>query len=174
MIATQRLTLRPFTAADAPDVQRLAGAREVAENTLLIPHPYPDGAAEVWIAGHEERRDVFSFAIDDGHLVGAIGLHVDRDHNRAEIGYWIGVPFWGRGYASEAAAAVVRFGFEEQKLNRIFADVFSRNPASARVLEKIGMRHEGKMRQHVRKWNEYIDVECYGLVREEWERYSTR
>lgn len=167
MLVTQRLHLRPFTAADAAAVQRLAGAHEVALNTLLIPHPYPDGAAEAWIAKHAQSAEL-TFAIDDGQLVGAIGLRVEPEHARAEIGYWIGVPFWGRGYATEAAAAVVRFGFEEHPLNRIFAQVFRRNPASARVLEKIGLRHEGTLRQHLKKWGELVDVEYYAILRDEW------
>ena len=167
MITTRRLTLRPFTDADAPAVQRLAGAREVALNTLLIPHPYPDGAAESWIASHGQGGELV-FAIDDGQLVGAMGLIIDRLHDRAEIGYWIGVPFWGRGYATEAAAAVVRCGFEEHRVNRIFAQVFRRNPASARVLQKVGMRYEGTLRQHVKKWDEYVDVDSYGILRGDW------
>jgi RimJ/RimL family protein N-acetyltransferase len=167
VITTRRLTLRPFTAADAPAVQRLAGAREVALNTLLIPHPYPDGAAESWIASHGHGGELV-FAIDDGQLVGAMGLIIDRLNDRAEIGYWIGVPFWGRGYATEAAAAVVRCGFEEHGVNRIFAQVFRRNPASARVLQKVGMRYEGTLRQHVKKWDEYVDVDSYAILRSDW------
>src|SRR5581483_4261772 len=126
---TERLILRPFTLDDAPDVQRLAGVREVALNTLHIPHPYPDGAAEAWIAKHGEGPEIV-FAIDaNGQLAGAIGLVVDRPHDRAELGYWIGVPFWGRGYATEAARAMLRLGFEENGLHKIFAHVFTRNPA---------------------------------------------
>lgn len=171
MINTARLTLRRFTAADAANVQRLAGAREVAQGTLLIPHPYPDGAAEAWIAAQREKLEKgdHSFAIEaDGQLAGAIGLHIEREHQRAEIGYWIGVPFWGRGYATEAARAVVQFGFETQSLNRVFAFHFAHNPASGRVLAKIGMRHEGTLRQHLRKWDAFVDLEMYGVLREEW------
>ena len=158
--------MRPLVLADAPRVQELAGAREVALNTLLIPHPYPDGAAEAWIsdkAGPEMR-----FGIDDGELVGVIGLRVSRDDDRAEIGYWIGVPYWGRGYATEAAAAVVRYGFEELGLNKIYAGYFARNPASGAVLRRIGMRYEGTLRQHHKKWDEYVDVEFYAILKSEW------
>ena len=166
MLTTKRLTLRPFTIADAPDVQTLAGAREVALNTLHIPHPYPEGAAEAWIAKHQQDQSEIVFAIDADHrLIGAIGLVPDRMNNRAELGYWIGVPFWGKGYASEAAAAVVKHGFETENFYRIFAQVFARNPASARVLQKIGFQHEGTLRGHIRKWDEYLDVECYGIVK---------
>ncbi len=167
-LRTKRLVLRPFTLADAPRVQQLAGAHEVALNTLSIPHPYPDGAAEEWIRSHEQKKGEIGFAIDDGELVGAIGLKVKRDDDIAEIGYWIGVPYWGRGYASEAAAEVIRFGFEELKLNKIFAAHFSRNPASGRVLQKLGMKFEGTLRQQHKKWGEYVDEEFYGILRSDW------
>ena len=157
--------------ADAARIQELAGAREVALNTLTIPHPYPDGAAETWIAA--EKEDVVRFGIDDGQLVGVIGLHLNRQDNRAELGYWIGVPFWGRGYATEAATEVVRYGFEELGLNKIYAGYFSRNPASGNVLRKIGMRHEGTLRQQHRKWGEYVDVEFYALTRDEFTSRSS-
>src|SRR5262249_42949666 len=155
-------------------IQRLAGAREVAENTLHIPHPYPEGAAAAWIARQAEQCDsgkVLILAIvADGRFVGAIGIHDVSDHDRAELGYWIGVPYWGRGYATEAGFALLRHGFTERGLNRIYAVHYSRNPASGRVLQKLGMRHEGTMPQHIKKWGEYVDVECYGLLREDWRR----
>jgi RimJ/RimL family protein N-acetyltransferase len=167
---TARLTLRPFTLADAPAVQELAGAYEVALNTLLIPHPYPAGAAEEWIGSHDaafaENR-IHHFAMDDGQLVGAMALLMKNDAI-GELGYWVGVPFWGRGYASEAVAEVMRYGFEQCNLHRVFACHFTRNPASGRVLQKAGMRGEGTLRHHVRKWDEYIDLTFYGILREEW------
>jgi RimJ/RimL family protein N-acetyltransferase len=169
ILTTERLVLRPPDLADAPAIQQLAGAREVALNTLLIPHPYPEGAAEAWLGRPRSENDnVFILTLrGSGEIVGVMGLHVDPDHKRAEIGYWIGVPYWNRGYATEAARAVVRFAFEELGLNRVFAEVFARNPASARVLQKVGMRHEGTPRRHVVKWGEAIDVEMYGMLREE-------
>ena len=92
----------------------------------------------------------------------------EAQHSHAELGYWIGVPYWGKGYATEAAKAVVRYGFEQIKLNRIFAHHFKPNPASGKVLRKIGMKYEGCMRQHVRKWDEFVDLELYAILREEW------
>jgi [ribosomal protein S5]-alanine N-acetyltransferase len=165
MLRTERLILRPFVVADAPEVQRLAGVREVALNTINIPYPYPDGAAEAWIAKHGNGPEM-TFAIEhEDQLIGAVGLVVDRMHDRAELGYWIGVPFWGRGFATEAAGEMVRYGFAEQSLHKIVAHVFSRNEPSARVLRKIGMSREGTLRQHFKKWGEYVDVDCYGLFR---------
>ena len=85
------------------------------------------------------------------------------------MGYWIGTPYWGCGFATEATAAVVRYGFEELQLNRVHAAHFALNPASGRVLEKLGMRREGCRRQHVLKWDRYVDLVLYGLLREEYE-----
>lgn len=169
-LRTARLMLRPFVAEDAPVLQALAGAYEIAAETLSVPHPYPDGAAEQWIAGHQAEFDenrIHHFAIDDGALVGTIGLIMKGDRI-AEIGYWIGVPFWNRGYASEAAAEVVRYGFEECGLHRIFACHFVRNPGSGKVMTKIGMQYEGTMRRHVLKWDEYLDISFYGILRDDW------
>jgi ribosomal-protein-alanine N-acetyltransferase len=171
ILLTERLVLRPFAIEDAPAVQCLAGDREIALNTLLIPHPYPPGAAEEWIKGHDDQSDNHIFAIvprESAEVVGAIGLHVERNHDRAEIGYWLGVPYWGNGYVTEAARAVVGYAFDDLGVHRVFAFHFTRNPASGKVLQKIGMRREGTMRQHLVKWGEHIDVDYYGIVREEW------
>jgi ribosomal-protein-alanine N-acetyltransferase len=171
-LRTGRLTLRPFTMADAPAVQRLAGEYDIALNTMFIPHPYPDGAAEAWIATHQADYDenrIHHFAIDDGQLAGAMGLVMKGDEI-AEIGYWIGKPFWNRGYTTEAAVEVIRYGFEQCHLERIFAGHFSRNPASGRVMQKLGMTYEGTLRKHAVKWGERLDVVFYGLLREEWRR----
>jgi RimJ/RimL family protein N-acetyltransferase len=97
-----------------------------------------------------------------------VGLHIAEAHRRAELGYWIGVPFWGRGYATEAARAAVAFGFETLRLNRIYAHHFAGNTASQRVLEKIGMRHEGRSRQHIQKWDRFVDLENYALLAEDF------
>ena len=174
-LETDRLILRPFTLADAPAVQRLAGAREVASTTLNIPHPYPDGAAEQWIAKHQEvfaKGEALELAVTrraDGALVGAMGLRLEVEHARAELGYWIGTPYWGRGYGTEAAGAVVRYGFEALGLNRIYACHLVRNPASGRVMQKIGMAYEGCQRGHLRKWGQFEDVALYGILKEEYE-----
>ncbi|MDH4110973.1 MAG: GNAT family N-acetyltransferase [Gammaproteobacteria bacterium] len=173
-LETDRLVLRPFELTDAPAVQALAGARSIADVTLNVPHPYEDGMAEDWIAMHVpgfELGVLLPLAITlrgTAELAGAISLKIDPESNRAELGYWLGEPYWGRGYCSEAALAVLRYGFDELKLNRIHASHFARNPASGRVLQKIGMQHEGIARAHVRKWDGYEDLVLYGLLRDEW------
>jgi ribosomal-protein-alanine N-acetyltransferase len=171
-LETQRLLLRPLRIADAADVVRLAGAREIADTTVTIPHPYTGDLAVAWISSLQEHwaaGSLAAFAItlrDGGGLVGAAGLsHIDRDHEQAELGYWIGVPFWGRGYASEAAARVLSFGLETLALNRVYAHCMLRNAASDAVLRKIGMKREGVLRQRVRKWGIYEDVALLARLR---------
>lgn len=170
VLETGRLVLRPFAATDAPDVQRLAGAREVAHTTLHIPHPYPDGAAEQWIAAHTPAwaaGTLATYAItlgDGGALIGAIGLTVTREHRRGEMGYWVGVPYWNRGYATEAGQALLRLGFEQLELHRIQARHLVRNPASGRVMRKLGMRPEGINRGAMLKWGTFEDIAMYAIL----------
>ncbi len=171
---TPRLLLRPLTLADAADVQRLAGAREIASTTAVIPHPYEDGMAEEWISTHapalaEGRSITYAITLaETGDLCGAIGLSLTPEHQRAELGYWVGVPYWGRGYCTEAALAVRDLGFSELGLHRVEAVHLARNPASGRVMQKIGMRHEGTLREHVLKWGVFETIECYAILRSEW------
>lgn len=173
---TERLILRPFTPSDAADVQRLAGDRAIAATTGgNIPHPYEDGMAEQWIAGHAERfrnAEAVEFAISkraEDALVGAVGLQLHMAALRAELGYWIGKPYWGQGYATEAARAVVEYGFDVLGLNRIHACHFGSNPASGSVMEKIGMTYEGCRRQHFCKWGVFEDCLDYAILRSKYE-----
>lgn len=173
-LRTLHLLLRSLEIEDIPALVRLAGANEVAATTLNIPHPYADDDAASFLAKAKEdfragRSVTFAISILPGReFCGAVGLNIAEAHMRAELGYWIGVPFWGKGFATQAANAAVAFGFETLRLHRIFAHHFSGNTASQRVLEKIGMRHEGRSRQHIQKWNRFIDVENYGLLAEEF------
>lgn len=175
MLETRRLILRPFTRADAGVVAALAGDRDIALNTLLIPHPYSLADAVTWIEKQEEPRhrgEAFELAVtlkENGSVVGTIGLSLSDEKRRGELGYWIGRNYWGHGYASEAAHGMLRFAFEDLLLDRVFAFHFARNPASGRVLEKIGMTHEGVMRKHLSKWGEAQDLWIWGILRAEFE-----
>jgi ribosomal-protein-alanine N-acetyltransferase len=129
------VALRPFVRADALRVQALAGERAVAETTALIPHPYPDGAAEAWIAAQAHDWAAgreYTYAITqaaDGLLVGAIALRlapIEREH----LGYWIGHAYWGRGYATAAARAVIALAFSLLDIDLLTASHLERNPAS--------------------------------------------
>ncbi len=109
------------------------------------------------------ERVVFALVHEAG-LVGAMGLDFAPEHARAELGYWVGRPSWGQGFASEAARELVRYGFEVLGLNRIQAHHMVRNPASGRVLEKCGMQKEGVVRQYLKKWGEFEDIVMYSIL----------
>jgi len=170
-LETARLIMRPWGEADIPELIPLIGKREVAATTLRIPHPYThdDAAAFLRFCREVEEENLgVRLAIilrENAKLCGGIGLVAETQHLHAELGYWLGVPYWGKGYATEAAQAVVEYGFEVLKLHRIYASIFPHNPASGRVLEKIGMTREGRLREHVYKWERFYDVEMYGIVK---------
>lgn len=173
-IQTQRLRLSFFTLDDAPTVQRLAGDLDVAKMTLNIPHPYPDGLAERWISTHREglqRGTLIELAITrhDDAVIGAMSLGVRKDSHWAEIGYWIGKPYWNQGYATEAARAMIRLGFDHLELNRIQARHMAINPASGRVMQKCGMTYEGTLRQAAYRHPDYHDLAVYSILRSEYE-----
>ncbi len=174
MLETERLILRPFAMSDAKRVQELAGEREIAATTLRIPHPYEDGMAEEWIGTHAEGwregcAAVFAIvSAENRSLMGAIVLTIDRQHARAELGYWIGKPYWSQGYGTEAAREMLRFGFEDLKLNRVQSTVFPSNPASGKILIKVGMTLEGTLRNYVKKWGRSQDLEMYSILASEY------
>ncbi len=171
---TPRLVLRPFTLDDATRVQLLAGERIIAEMTGHIPHPYHAGVAEDWInthAGDWKHGDALTLAItlgETGELIGAVSLTLRPEFKRAELGYWIGVPYWNHGFMTEAARAVLRFAFESLQMQRVYAIHFARNPASGRVMQKIGMQYEGTLRKHFVRWDKAEDLIYYGILIDEW------
>jgi ribosomal-protein-alanine N-acetyltransferase len=174
-LQTKRLILRPFELTDGDDVRRLAGDRAIADTTLQIPHPYEVGMAEEWILTRGPRFEageevVFAVVLrESGELIGAMGLVIEGKFRKAELGYWIGRPYWGNGYCTEAGQAVLEYGFQALNLNRIHAYHFKRNPASGRVMQKLGLKHEGSAREHVMKWGLVEDVELYGILRSDWQ-----
>jgi RimJ/RimL family protein N-acetyltransferase len=171
ILETGRLRIRPYTEADIPELLPLVGVREVAATTLRISHPYTEQDARKFLElANEPDKLWLAITIKaDGRQIGGIGLRIDQDHQHAELGYWLGVGYWGKGYATEAARELLRYGFEELEMHRIFASHFGQNHASGRILKKIGMKHEGCQREHLRKWGEFVDSELYGLLRREWE-----
>ena len=172
-LRTERLTLRPYSRADASRVAELAGDRDVAATTLRIPHPYTRAMAEEWIATlagayDEGRAATFAITLASDGVIGSIALSLHLDHHRGELGYWIGKPYWGKGYATEAAHTILSYAFDDLGLHRVSAHYMTGNEASGAVMRKVGMKHEGTLRQHTCKWGAFHDVECYGMLAEEW------
>ncbi len=174
VVETDRLRLRRVERTDADAIERLAGDFDVARMTALIPHPYEPGMADEWMDRLEQDHDagrcvVFAVTLrSGGEFVGVAGLTFAWEHERAEIGYWFGKPYWGRGYATEAARAVVALGFERTGIERVHAGAFGHNPASQRVLRKAGLREEGTRRRHLVRFGQPADVVDFGLLRSEW------
>lgn len=171
-LKTGRLILSAFTAADSNAVETLAGEEAIARGTANIPHPYPPGAALAWIATHAPayaNGDGVTFAVrqKDHTLIGCVNLGITKSDERAELGYWLGVPYWNQGFTTEAARACIDFGFSHLKLHKITARHFAFNPSSGRVMQKLGMQREGYLRKHTQKAGVFHDVIEYGLLKEE-------
>jgi RimJ/RimL family protein N-acetyltransferase len=173
MIAHEGIRLRPWRAGDEETLVELADDRGIWENMRdIFPHPYVRADAERWIAVHLGwEGPPRHFAIEEeGRLAGGVGFDPLPDVHRvgAEIGYWIGRPFWGRGIATRALTACARYAFERFPFERLQATVFSWNPASARVLEKCGFKLEGVLRRSVVKGDRVGDSLVYARLRGEW------
>lgn len=175
-LRTDRLLLRGFVPEDAPEVGRILGAWELARALLVVPHPLEEGWAERFVEASRrasESGERISFAValrEGGRLVGDVLLKPNPRDDNAELAYFVGVPYWGRGYATEAVGEVVRYGFEELGLHRIHADHLGSNPASGRVMRKVGMSHEGTRPEHYKKWGAYEDRVDYGLLARDWRK----
>lgn len=171
VLPTERLVLRPFAPADAQALVALANDYEVARHTLHIPHPYGELEAQRWLEAtqqHYALGTAYPFAVTQrstGELLGGAGLTLEPQYGRAEAGYWLGRPHWGQGFATEALAALLPFGFETLALHKIYATHHADNLASGRVLLKNNFVLEGKMAQHVRRDGRYLDLWQYGLLR---------
>lgn len=173
-LETKRLTLKPYQMEQAERVRELAGNPAVAQTTF-VPEPYTLDMAKEWIRSHQEwidKGEAYPLAITkkDGELLGTMTLRVDKQHQKGELVYWIGKPYWGHGYATEAAKRMITFGIKDLALNRIHASTLGMNPASSRVLQKAGMTLEGTLKEELFHRGEFHDIHMYGLVKEDYSR----
>jgi len=175
ILETQRLRLPPIALSDAVAVQQAASLREIADTMISIPHPYPEGEAERYIAEQIELREQggsAAFTIErktDGGFCGVVELRdINEEHSQAELSFWLAAVAWGQGYMSEVVQVVLEYGFETRGLNRLYAFHMVRNPASGRVLEKNGFEKEGVLRQRIRKWGVLEDVCLWAILAEDW------
>jgi len=138
---TSRLRLRTVVHADAARIAALANDWDVASMTGRMPFPYTEQAAHQWVDGLAEREEAYGITLDND-LIGICSFTTD-DNGDAELGYWIGKPYWGRGYATEAARAVMTLGFAKFGVRRFVCKHLTGNDASARVIRKLGFRYTG-------------------------------
>lgn len=169
-LTTDRLTLSKIKPKEIPNIVQYLNNRNITDNTLMMPYPYTEDHAVAWISMSNQgfmSKEQFIFGIylsESDSLIGGMGLHIDKKHHKAEMGYWIAEPFWNQGFATEAGKAVIQFGFETLKLHKIYATHFSHNPASGKVLINIGMMHEADLKQHYFKNGAYLDVRQYSII----------
>ncbi len=161
--------LRAFHMKDAQRLAKLAGVSSVVRYTLGIPLPYSVDAAREWISGLDARFEsgielIYALSLR-GHLVGSIGLTLEPEHQRAEIGYWLGEPYRGRGLTRIAVAALCDAVFTSHNLTRIYGLCFPENIASHALLRAAGFRREGKLRSHIVKDGRALDALVFGLTR---------
>ncbi len=166
------ILLRPWREEDAAACAALANDEGVAANLRdVFPHPYSEKDALDFIAlclAGDPDKALFCVVEVDGAFAGSVALMRGADvaQKSAELGYWFGRPFWGKGVATEAVRQMCARGFAAWDIVRIFAEPFSRNRASCRVLEKNGFQHEGTKRLSVCKRGKLLDSEMYALVNE--------
>lgn len=172
-LRTERLLLRAFDEADASRLAQLGGAREIADTMISVPHPYTLAQALTNIAAFAQESSAgtgFHFGItlpgDPRKFIGYAALkYIDREHEEAELSFWIDADSAGNGYVTEAAQALIGMAFGPLGLNRICAYHMKRNPASSKVLAKLGFTMEGCLRQRVKKWGRYEDVNIWARLR---------
>ncbi|KAJ4453482.1 putative GNAT family N-acetyltransferase [Paratrimastix pyriformis] len=175
ILITPRLRINEMTLADCAQVERLASDERVARTTSGIPHPYPVGYSRAWILSHLLNfvNGVGAhFAIrlkNDNTLIGCIGLGLDKANDSAGLGYWLGVEYWGHGYCTEALHVIISWAFAYYPLQRIEGDHLGTNPASGRVMQKVGMTYECTRRAHYKKNGVLCDLCTYSILRDEWQ-----
>jgi len=169
VLETERLTLRKPTLADVKAIARLANDRRIAENTARIPHPYKLADAKDWIsaAGMRPGEQTFIITLASGAIIGACGLEL-RDPPTPEIGYWLGVPYWGEGYATEAVRALIDHAFTDLDHESLNAGARVTNPLSRRVLEKCGFQWTGVGLCRIRALHSSAPIDRFRLERSIW------
>ena len=175
VLTTERLVLRKMQLSDVPSLLQYVNNKIISDNIINIPYPYLEEDAisrfNFILQGFKnEERYVFAVTLKDkNELIGEIGIHLDKDHNRAEIGYWIGEPFWGSGIATESVRAILEFGFNTLQLNKIHATHYTDNPASGKVLSNNKMILEAELKDQYKMNKTYKSVFQYRLTRSEYD-----
>jgi len=173
VLETKRLALRAARLEDAKAVAALANDRRIAENTARIPYPYKLADAEQFIAGASKKGEAaYLVTLRDGSIVGACGL-MFREDDAPEIGYWLGVPYWNKGYATEALHALIDYAFTDLTHDAVQAGARVTNPASRRVLEKCGFQWTGVGLYRINSIKSSAPIDRFRLERRIWSALKT-
>ena len=174
VLTTMRFVMRQLQQKDLGQLVIRCNNENISKQTYNLPFPYTEEFAELrlgFIGDGFLKGERIVWLITEkntGIIVGEMGLHLKKEHETAELGYWVAEEFWGKGIATEVLAFVLDFGFRELGLHKIFATHFGDNPASGKVMQKCGMKHEGVLRSHVNSRGEYKDLVQFGLLQSEW------
>lgn len=174
-LTTNRLRLRKIRPSDIPSLLKYCNNKNISDQIINIPYPYLEEDAVFRInfvlqGFKNKERYVFAICLNDSpELIGEIGLHLDKGNNSAQFGYWIAEPFWAKGIATEALAAILKFGFETLHLNKIYATHYPENSASGKVMLNNKMIKEAEMKEHYKIDGVYKDVIQYRLTKKEYE-----
>ena len=173
VLETKRLALRAARLEDAKAVAALANDRRIAENTARIPYPYKLADAEQFIAGANKKGEAaYLVTLRDGTIIGACGLMFHYD-DTPEIGYWLGVPYWNKGYATEALHALIDYAFTDLTHDAVQAGARVTNPASRRVLEKCGFQWTGVGLYRINSIKSSAPIDRFRLERRIWSALKT-
>ena len=175
VLETKRLALRAPRLEDAKAVAALVNDRRIAENVARIPHPYKKTDAESFIAGANKPggEAVFLITLHDDTIIGACGLTMTDKEPVPELGYWLGVKYWGKGYATEALHAVIDYAFTDLGCPSLTAAARVTNPLSRRVLEKCGFQWTGVGLCRIRAINSSAPIDRFRLERGIWSAIKT-
>jgi ribosomal-protein-alanine N-acetyltransferase len=179
-LITKRLKLRRVQLDDVPSLLKHVNNKKISDQILNIPFPYQEEDAifrlNFILQGFKNKeRYVFAITLKDNHeLIGEIGLHLDKGNNSAQFGYWVAEPLWGKGIATEATAAILKFGFQKLNLNKICATHYPDNKASGKVMLNNKMIKEAELKDHYKINNNYRSVIQYRLTKDEYEKQHSR
>jgi len=167
-LRSERLILRPFRDGDAPGVARILSAPNMFEHTLRFKQPYPVETAANWITSHADDaarglKLQWAIALANDTLIGTVSLALEQEPPKGDLGYWISVDHWNRGYATEAVRAAIAYGFDVLRLPRVEAMCFATNAASMRVLEKSGLVLEKTLPGYIAVDGQPRDVLLYAI-----------
>lgn len=171
---TSSLLLKPFTLTTANDFSLQANDPKVQATDINFSLPFTPAHAQEAIRRYINEwnlKQCYYFAIylnETSSFIGGISLRVHTEHNLADMGYWIGSAFWGKGYTTLAAREITKLAFIEFGVDKLYAQHMSHNPASGRIMQKIGMTQEGILRNHWLKEGQRYDLVMYGLLREDF------
>ena len=168
VLETERLSLRKPTLADVKGIARIVNDRRIAENTRRLPHPYRQDDAVRFIKDMAKARAETVFLIEEHHTpIGMVGIDW-RQPDSPELGYWLGVEYWGRGFGTEAARAVIDYAFEEFDIEHMISGARVVNPASRNILEKCGFQWTGVELHRFDALGSSSPVDCFRLTRGVW------